>query len=57
MGGSIKEDILFWKPGQQERIFFKYWTAFWHQMDFGGQDVFVSVLMTQQSWQGDIVEW
>jgi hypothetical protein len=28
MGGSIKEDILFWKPGQQERIFFKYWTAF-----------------------------
>ena len=26
-GGSIKEDILFCKPGQQERIFFKYWTA------------------------------
>ena len=20
-GGSIKEDILFWKPGQHERIF------------------------------------
>jgi hypothetical protein len=26
-GGSIKEDILCWKPGQQERISFKYWTA------------------------------
>jgi hypothetical protein len=23
MGGSIKEDIVFWKPGQQERIFLK----------------------------------
>ena len=22
-----------WKPGQQERIFLKYWTALWHQMD------------------------
>jgi hypothetical protein len=26
-GGSIKGDILFCKPGQQERIFVKYWTA------------------------------
>jgi hypothetical protein len=29
-GGSIKEDILFCKPlepGQQDRTFFKYWTA------------------------------
>jgi hypothetical protein len=26
-GGSIKEDILFWKPGQQERNILKYWTA------------------------------
>ena len=26
-GGSIKEDILFWKPGQRERIFLKCWTA------------------------------
>jgi hypothetical protein len=26
-GGSIKEDILFCKPGQRERIFLKYWTA------------------------------
>ena len=26
-GGSIKEDILFWKPGQKETIFLKYWTA------------------------------
>ena len=26
-GGSIKEDILFWKPGQRERIFLKYGTA------------------------------
>jgi hypothetical protein len=25
-GGSIKEDILFRKPGQHERIFLKYWT-------------------------------
>jgi hypothetical protein len=26
-GGPIKEDILFCKPGQQEKIFLKYWTA------------------------------
>jgi hypothetical protein len=26
-GGSVKEDILFWKPGQHERIFLKYRTA------------------------------
>jgi hypothetical protein len=26
-GGLIKEDILFCKPRQQERIFFKYGTA------------------------------
>ena len=26
-GRSIKEDILFWKPGQHERIYFKYWTT------------------------------
>jgi hypothetical protein len=36
-----------WKPGQQETIFLKYWTALWHQMDFGGQDVLISVLMAQ----------
>ena len=34
-----------------------HWTALWHQMDFGGQDVLVSVLMVQKPWQGDIVEW
>jgi hypothetical protein len=28
-----------------------------YQMDFGGQDVLVSVLMAQKPWQGDIVEW
>ena len=26
--GSIKEDILFWKPGQHERIFFKVLDSF-----------------------------
>ena len=46
--GSIKEDILFCKPGQQQRIFLNYWTALRHKMDFGGQDVLVSVLMAQK---------
>ena len=26
-GGSIKEDILFWKPGQQEMVYFEDRTA------------------------------
>jgi hypothetical protein len=29
----------------------------WHQIDFGGQDVLLSVLMAKKPWQGDIVEW
>jgi hypothetical protein len=43
-GRSIKEDILFWKPGQHERTFLNYWTALLHQMNFGSQDMLVSVL-------------
>ena len=66
-GGQLRKtpsSVNHWKPRQQERIFLKYWTALWHQMDFGGQDVLVSVLMdllvsvlmVQKPWQGDIVE-
>jgi hypothetical protein len=59
MGGQLwntSSSANHWKPGQQERIFFKYWAALWHQMDIGGQNTLVSVLMVQKPWQGDIVE-
>jgi hypothetical protein len=32
----------------QGRIFFKYWTALLYEMDFGGQDMLVSVFMAQK---------
>ena len=48
MGGQLRKtssSANHWKRGQQERTLIKYWTALWHQRDFGGQDVLVSVLM------------
>jgi hypothetical protein len=47
-GGSIKEDILFRKPLETRTTGEDIWTALTYQMDFGGQDVLVSVLMAQK---------
>jgi hypothetical protein len=56
MGGQLRKtssSANHWKPGQQERMFLKYWTALWHKMDFGGQDVLISVLTGRHSGVGN----